>query len=246
MPSSTRRRSAVVLGRLERVTKPTITQVEGFATGRRLRHRRDVRSEHRDRRFVDRHSDRAHARQLASSTGTFARLVDLIGPPRAKEMLFTGRLIPAPEAQAIGLINRVVPKEIDRGGGDGDWRARLPRNAPLTIRATKEMTRRMLDARRPDRERRGSDRDVLHERRLQGRRHGVPVQTQAPVDRRIAAAGGKALGRSWRDGDPGRRRGRHLLGELPLGVHQERADGAEHQHADGDHERQLRIAWSDR
>ena len=26
-------------------------------------------------------------------------------------MIFTGRLIPAPEAQAIGLINRVVAKE---------------------------------------------------------------------------------------------------------------------------------------
>lgn len=37
------------------------------------------------------------------------RLVDLVGPARAKEMLFTGRRVSAREALAWGLVNRLVP-----------------------------------------------------------------------------------------------------------------------------------------
>ena len=83
-----------------------------------------------------------------ASTGTFGRLVDLIGPARAKEMLFTGRLVPAPEAAAIGLLNRVVSKETIEAEVMTLARE-IAANAPLTIRATKEMTRRILAARRP-------------------------------------------------------------------------------------------------
>jgi len=77
-------------------------------------------------------------------------LVELMGPARAKEMLFTARLIEAPEAKAIGLLNEVVESE----------EALLPRaqalseqiagNAPLTIRAVKEGVRRILETRRLD------------------------------------------------------------------------------------------------
>ncbi|GIW09715.1 MAG: enoyl-CoA hydratase/isomerase family protein [Chloroflexi bacterium] len=35
----------------------------------------------------------------------------LVGPARAKEYLFTGRLLPAPEAAQLGLINRAVPAD---------------------------------------------------------------------------------------------------------------------------------------
>lgn len=37
------------------------------------------------------------------------RLVDLVGPSRAKEILFTGRRIGAREALDLGLVNEVVP-----------------------------------------------------------------------------------------------------------------------------------------
>jgi enoyl-CoA hydratase/carnithine racemase len=37
------------------------------------------------------------------------RLVDLVGPARAKEILFTGRRIGAREALELGLVNEVVP-----------------------------------------------------------------------------------------------------------------------------------------
>ncbi len=64
------------------------------------------------------------------------RLVELVGPSTAAEMLFTARRYSAAEALAVGLVNRVVPKstlvaETVRYVGD------IAANAPLTIRAAK-------------------------------------------------------------------------------------------------------------
>jgi len=136
---------SVILGRLERVTKPTITQVEGFATGAGCG---IVATCDLSVATTDSAIGIPIARTLGNvaSSGTFARIVHLIGPARAKEMIFTGRLIPAPEAQAIGLINRVVPRESIESEVI-DLARQIAANAPLTIRATKEMTRRLMEAR---------------------------------------------------------------------------------------------------
>jgi enoyl-CoA hydratase/carnithine racemase len=63
----------------------------------------------------------------------------------------------AEEAHAIGLLSRVAP--IDTVGTVVTSLAtQIASNAPLTVRVTKEMTRRMMAARRPAEE---SDRDLL-------------------------------------------------------------------------------------
>jgi len=149
------KRISAVLSRLERVTKPTIAQVEGFATGAGCGM---VATCDLSVATTSSALGIPIARTLGNcaSSGTVARIVNLIGPARAKEMLFTGRLIPAPEAQAIGLITRVVPN--DSIGSEVLTLAReIAANAPLTIRATKEMTRRLMEARHPTQ----SDADLI-------------------------------------------------------------------------------------
>lgn len=66
------------------------------------------------------------------------RLVQLIGPAKAKWMLMTGALIEAPEAHAIGLIDQVVEPEQLRTAVE-ELAGTLAANAPLTLKATKQM-----------------------------------------------------------------------------------------------------------
>ena len=62
------------------------------------------------------------------------RVVDLIGPAFAKEILLTARQFDATEAQAMGLVNRVVPDDRIEGFV-ADYAAAIAGNAPLTVAA---------------------------------------------------------------------------------------------------------------
>ena len=56
--------------------------------------------------------DKTQFRFLAASYGRVNStwsLPALVGLPQAKELLYTGRVVPAEEALAIGLLNRIVP-----------------------------------------------------------------------------------------------------------------------------------------
>jgi enoyl-CoA hydratase/carnithine racemase len=83
------------------------------------------------------------------SAANLARLVDLVGPARAKDLMFTGPLIDVAEAASLGLVTRVAEAE----GLDAavhDLALTIAANAPLTIRATKETVRRIAARRRLD------------------------------------------------------------------------------------------------
>ena len=50
-------------------------------------------------------------RGLCCDAPGLGRLVQLVGRERAAELLFTGRIVDADEAAAMGLVSRVVPHE---------------------------------------------------------------------------------------------------------------------------------------
>ncbi len=135
-----------VLDRLERVTKPTIAQVEGVAAGGgcAIALTCDLRVATPQATFGI-----PIARTLGNclSGASYSRLLDTMSPGAVKDMLFTGRLIGATEAQALGIVNRLVAAgEIERTVRE--LAAEIAANAPLTLRATKEMIRRVLAKRR--------------------------------------------------------------------------------------------------
>ena len=135
-----------VLDRLEQVGKPTIAQVQGVAAGGgcAIALTCDLRVATADSTFGI-----PIARTLGNclSGATYSRLVDLVGPGRVKEWLFTGRFVPAAEAHALGLVNRIVADE-DVERAVHELALEIAGNAPLTLRATKEMIRRITARRR--------------------------------------------------------------------------------------------------
>src|SRR4029077_2946527 len=135
-----------VLDRLERVTKPTIAQVQGVAAGGgcAIALTCDLRVATPEASFGI-----PIARTLGNclSGASYSRLVDMMGPGAAKDMLFTGRLIGGIEAHALGIVNRLVPAgEIE--ATVQALAAEIAANAPLTQRATKELIRGILAKRR--------------------------------------------------------------------------------------------------
>jgi 3-hydroxypropionyl-coenzyme A dehydratase len=108
-----------VLNKIERLEKPVIAAVNGFALGGgcELAMVCDIRIA----------SSNAKIGQpevtigIPPGWGGTQRLVRLVGPAKAKELIFTGKMISAQEAHEIGLVNSVVsldksdemPPEVD-------------------------------------------------------------------------------------------------------------------------------------
>lgn len=66
------------------------------------------------------------------------RLVDLVGPAIAKEILMTGRRFSAREALACGLVNQVVPDHLLRQS-TLELAAAIAANAPFSVASAKAM-----------------------------------------------------------------------------------------------------------
>jgi enoyl-CoA hydratase len=132
--------------RLERVGKPVIAQIEGFAVGGGFAIAAvcDIRIATPESRFGF-----PIARTLGNclSMENYSRCVELFGPSRVKEMIMRARLITAEEAHAAGFVHEIVP------AGEIEARVKaiadeVASHAPITLRVTKEAVRRIQERRR--------------------------------------------------------------------------------------------------
>ena len=141
------RRLDRIVDRLEQVPVPTIAEVDGAAVGGGC-----LIALACDLRVC---SDRARfgvpvARTLGNclSMANLARLVDLIGPARTRDLLLSGRLVDADEALALGLATRVVPAA-SLGLESRGLAMELASRATSTIVATKALLQQLRSHRRP-------------------------------------------------------------------------------------------------
>lgn len=136
-----------VIGRLEAVSKPTLAAIRGFAVGGGLTIALacDLRLAAETARFG------IPIIRLGNclSMKNYARLVALIGPARAKEMIYTARHVDAREAHAWGLVNAVTPADAleERVRELAEGIASAP---PLTLRVSKEAIRRVVHRLQPE------------------------------------------------------------------------------------------------
>lgn len=132
-----------VVQRLETVRVPTIALVDGYAVGGGLSIAAAC-----DLRFCTPNAKFGLpiARTLGNcvSIRTCARLVSLVGPARALQLVYTAALLSVEEAREAGLVTEVVPEDAidDRVA---ELCRQLAGHAPLTMQATKAMVYRLRE-----------------------------------------------------------------------------------------------------
>ncbi|HWI43392.1 MAG TPA: enoyl-CoA hydratase-related protein [Nocardioides sp.] len=127
---------------IARIPKPVVAAVNGYALGGGCELALAA-----DLRFAAENAVLGQPEVLLGilpGAGGTQRLPRLIGPSKAKDLLYTGRFVKAQEALAIGLVDRVLPAEEVYSEAVA-WAARFATAAPYALRAIKESVDRGLE-----------------------------------------------------------------------------------------------------
>ncbi len=127
-----------VLTKLERLELPTIALLHGYCLGLALELALAC-----DIRIAAQETMIALPETLLGiipDVGGTTRLVRLVGPGRAKELIFTGRQVEANQAESWGILNRVVPAEDLLAAGER-LAEEISQAAPLAV----GMAKRVID-----------------------------------------------------------------------------------------------------
>jgi enoyl-CoA hydratase len=129
--------------RLERLEKPVIAAVNGYALGNGcdLALACDFRIASENARFGMTYTQLG----LVPDVGGAYRLTRLVGVSKAKELIYTGITIDAKEAQRIGIVDKVVSAE-DLDSTALDFAKNLAKGAPMAIGLSKMAINNSLDA----------------------------------------------------------------------------------------------------
>ena len=119
---------------LSKLEKPLIALIEGYCIGGGLATAltADIRMASPDSKF----GIPAAKLGLGYEYEGLAKLARLVGPSRARDIMFSARFMEAEEAQDMGLINFIEPRE-DIETACVAYAQRIAGNAPLTVAAAK-------------------------------------------------------------------------------------------------------------
>jgi enoyl-CoA hydratase len=119
---------------LRNINKPTLAMIQGYCIGGgvAVALNCDIRIAADNARFAV----PAAKLGLGYEYDGVRKLVDVVGPSFAKEIFFTARQFSAPEAVAMQLINRMVPKDALLSYVQ-EYADSIAANAPLTVASVK-------------------------------------------------------------------------------------------------------------
>jgi enoyl-CoA hydratase/carnithine racemase len=133
---SEHRTGADVWSRLETIGKPVIAAVNGLCYTGALSMLTcfDLVVASEDAVFADTHTRFG----MVHGGGATQRLRDVVGPRKAKELIFACEPIGAAEAERIGLVNKVVPAD-DLQPAVQDLADKIKKNDPMALATAKRL-----------------------------------------------------------------------------------------------------------
>src|SRR5579885_1033684 len=132
-----------VLNKIEKLEKPVIAAINGYALGGGCELALSC-----DIRFASSNAQLGQPEVtlgICPGWGGTQRLLRIVGPARAKDLIFSGRRINAEEAFSMGLVNKIFPSE-NLLSETRSYAKLIARNSTFAIGISKNLVNKGMDA----------------------------------------------------------------------------------------------------